>query len=348
MTTEKREASSPSALPRLDTVETTARVHPPESYSAYRQNLVAEDFESAVDLYCHFDNIEGTTRTKRLLECRRYAWFVVHKTSRKVKVASNACRLRWCPICSKARYQLIREETRSYLLSVRKPKFLTLTLRHTSAPLSDQIEDLYRHFRLFRQHKGLKSRIRGGCWFFQVKRAKKTGEWHPHLHCVLDADYIPKTDLQDDWRQTTGDSYIVDIRAVKDAEKVSDYVSRYAASPCRMSNFTPCDRYEVFTVLHGRRLCGVWGTGRKISFRPRPAPDRADWLRVGSWREVITLSAHNATFKALWRAFTLASPLTEGEFNALQTHDYLPDCNDWRGYETYHADQLEFEDYVKR
>lgn len=345
MTSEQRKGRSGSNPPQLDTVETTATSDIPNDFSSYRQSQVQPDFGTALDLYRHFDDIEGKHRTVNLQECRRFAWFVVNKTSHKVQVASNACRLRWCPICSKARYNFIRQETRSYLLSIRKPKFLTLTMRHSDIPLSDQIKALYRHFRLFRQHKGLKSRIRGGVWFLQVKRGKNSGQWHPHLHCILDSDYIDKVALSADWQQTTGDSFVVDIRAIKDPGKVSDYVSRYAASPCRMSNFEESDRYEIFSVLHGRRLCGVWGTGRRISFRPRSVPDVSDWLKVGRWSDIVPFRRRCSNCKALWRAYITSKPLTEDEFQRFVSPDDLPDRNDWEGYDRYGATQLLFEEF---
>ena len=232
-------------------------------------------------------------------------------TKKRVKfaLASNACRLRWCPICSQARYNFIRSQVRDYVLSIRSPKFLTLTVRHTSTPLSDQVEALYRHFRLFRQHKFISRLIRGGCWFFQIKRSSASKDWHPHLHCLIDADYIDKRALSEEWRLTTGDSFIVDIRSVKEPQKVADYVSRYCSKPCNLSGFSPEDQTTVFDVLHGRRLCGSFGSGRTISFRPRNTEDRAEWFRCPRWIDILANRGTDRTAKIIWKAYTTGQPV---------------------------------------
>ena len=313
---------------QLDTLETTADVSDPVSYAEYRRNQNLVEFNAAHLLYSHTDDIEGTHRTLTLEECRQNAWFAYNVKTGAVRVVSNACRLRWCPICAAARYQYIRQEVRAYVLSVRKPKFLTLTMRHTDAPLSDQIEALYRHFRLFRQHRFISNLTRGGVWFFQIKLSKKDGNWHPHLHCVLDSDFIDKVKLSDEWRQTTGDSFVVDIRSIKDPGKVVDYVSRYCSKPCRLCDFTPQDQAQIFTVLHGRRLCGAWGSGCSICFRPRRCEDAVDWKRIGDWPHVFLNRHADSLFRHIWLAFTTGQPLDQCFRDEIQREDFLPDVSD--------------------
>jgi hypothetical protein len=284
-------------------VETTAYPTIPESYQAWRALHHRLEFEKALDLYCYVDNIEGSSRAERLIECRQYAWFTRHKETGQVRVVSNACRLRWCPICAQARYMSIRSEVSRWLSQVRRPKFLTLTMRHSDTPLESQVASLYKHFRAFRQHRVISRLIRGGCWFFQLKRAKKTGQWHPHLHCLLDSNFIDKVKLSEEWRLTTGDSFIVDIRAVSDPKKVSDYVSRYCARPCQLKDFDQQDRITMFSVFHNKRLCGAFGTGRKISMRPRRCEDYVKWERFGSWSYVVTHRFSDAGCRAILKAF---------------------------------------------
>lgn len=275
-------------LSSVHLIETTARNHLPKSYQRYRTQYSASEYEAAFKLYCHIDNVEGTERAKLLCECRQYAYFARHSETGKVQVISNACRLRWCPICGRARASVISYEVSNWIRLIRSPKFFTLTLAHSNRPLAEQVATLYKHFRLFRQHKVLKKRVRGGVWFFQVKRSKRSKDWHPHLHCVLDADYIDQRTLSQEWLLTTGNSFIVDIRGIKDPRKVAEDVSRYCSRPSNLVDFLRDDQLEMFTVFHGRRLCGGFGTGRCVRFKPRKSEDFVKWQRLGSWSHIIS------------------------------------------------------------
>jgi len=315
--TNAQPAKFDSRPPQLDTIETSVDAPIPQDYKIWRNSRDPLGYNAALELYSSIDEVEGSHRAEKLKECRTYAWFAVHKESRQIRVVSNACKLRWCPVCAEARYMHIRSLVREWLLSVRNPKFLTLTMRHTNTPLSSQINALYKHFRNFRLQKLISKKIRGGVWFFQLKRGKKSGEWHPHLHCVIDADYIDKVKLSLDWQNTTGNSFIVDIRRVKDPGKVADYVSRYCSRPAKLTEFSEDDRTEVFTVCHGRRLAGTWGTGRRIQFNVRPVNEVAEWIRLGSWSDVVTESRYSPIARRVLKAFFTSQPISEADYNAI-------------------------------
>ena len=294
---------SSAELSSVQPIETTAELTIPTDYLAWRTRHCEVEWQRALELYCHTDGIEGTHRAEQFVECRNYAWFARHKETGKVRVVSNACRLRWCPVCAIAKTNTIHAEVSDWLRGVRSPKFLTLTSKHTSASLAAQIAALYKHFRLFRQHKQISRVIRGGIWFFQLKRSGPRHEWHPHLHCVLDADYISQRLLSIEWQRTTGDSFVVDIRAVKSERKVVNYVSRYCARPAKLADFESPDAIEMFTVLHGKRLCGSFGSGREVSMRPRRCEDFTEWERFGSWSYVVSNRRNDSGCRQILKAF---------------------------------------------
>lgn len=313
--------SPPRRPPQLDTIETSVDHPLPQDYKIWRNSRDPTGYDAALELYSNIDEVEGTHRADHLKECRTHAWFACHKESRQIRVVSNACKLRWCPVCAETRYMHIRSLVREWVLSIRSPKFLTLTMRHTNTPLSNQIDALYKHFRNFRLQKLISRKIRGGVWFFQLKRSSKSSEWHPHLHCIIDADYIDKVKLSVDWQRTTGDSFIVDIRRVKDAGKVADYVSRYCSRPAKLSEFSEDDRTQVFTVCHGRRLSGTWGTGRRVQFNVRKIDEVAEWMRLGSWADIVAEARYNPFARRILKAFFTSSPLSETDYNAITGPD---------------------------
>lgn len=290
-------------------IETTACKPPPSSYQEFRRSKCEDEWQRTVELYSHIDSTEGSHRTDALGNCRTFAYFARNKESGKVRVISNACRLRWCPLCAAARSRNLQLTLQGWLESKKNPKFLTLTLKHSSAPLEHQVRFLYDHFRKFRQRLAIRKLVRGGIWFFQVKRSLKTGQWHPHLHCAIDSDYVPQSLLSSEWYKQTLTSDIVDIRVIRDAENTAGYVARYASRPAKLSDYKFNDSIEIFTVLHGRRLCGTWGTGKQMSLRPSKVSEASDWQKIGDYSTVVKRSVSIRSARKVLEAWQSNSAL---------------------------------------
>jgi hypothetical protein len=215
--------------------------------------------------------------------CRSFAWFVRHKDTGKIRVASSRCGLRWCPLCIRTRRYIITAAVSNWMKTVEQPKFLTLTLKHTSSPLSEQIDNLYGFFKEFKRRKFFKKRLIGGVWFFQVKKSATDGLYHPHLHILFEGRFLPHDEVSKIWSEITHGSNIVDIRAVNNARKAVDYVARYASAPCDLAKLDVISGVEVVSALHGRRIVGTFGTGRLVKFTAQKPDDAADWENMGTF-----------------------------------------------------------------
>jgi len=282
----------------------------PDSYRTFRTRSCVDELRATEQTYSALDIEDGTDRLSHLRECRTKAWFLRELQTGKVSVASNSCKLRWCPLCAKSRAAYISRSVRAWLTIQVKPKLLTLTLKHTSAPLEHQCNYLYQAFRQFRGHKTISREIRGGIWFFQVKKSEISDEWHPHLHCLIDSEYIPQQLLSGIWCKITGGSSIVDIRAVKNPKKAADYVARYAARPTQLSKLSHSDRLEVFKAMHGRRLCGSWGNARIVSLKPPVKIDANAYEHIGTWAVVVGLEGEDPRAAQILEAWRNGTPLT--------------------------------------
>lgn len=310
----------------VHTLETTAICQLPSDYQDWKALQHQPEYGEALNLYCRVDNREGTTKAEDFLNCHRFAWFTRHEDTGMIKIASNSCRLKWCPMCSANKRYIIRQAVKDWLKTIRNPKFMTFTVKHSDLPLAEQIKKIYKAYRLFRLHKFLKNKQRGGVWFFQIKRSKKTGQWHPHIHVVMDMDYINKVQIQDDWLLTTGDSFVVDIRAIKDPGKVADYVARYASTPCKLTEFNETDQDTIFSVLRGKRLCGKFGTGNSCLFKPQKPIDFAKWSRLCRWTDCILNRSDNSLLEKLIKAWATNKPLGKETADSI-SESYAP--HDW-------------------
>lgn len=160
-------------------------------------------------------------------------------------------------------------------LDGRESRFLTLTRRHSDRPLSDQLDDLYKCFRRLRQRTLWKERVRGGCAMLELEYNHVSKRWHPHLHVLIEGDYIPQAQLSKTWLDVTGDSHVVDIRKVKNDFGAANYLTKYLtkALPTHILR-TVHLLQEAVPALKGRRFLLTFGTWTPAKLTTEPSDDQ--------------------------------------------------------------------------
>lgn len=290
--------------------ETTSRWDTPDTYQKLLKREHAAEFLAAELLYGAIDEQDNSDKLSLLFSCRTNAWFIRHSTTGEVRIASNSCKLRWCPLCQQARQNYIAQQVSKWFYRVDYPKLLTVTLRHTSSPLKSQVDFLYKCFQKFRKRKFITKRLRGGVWFFQVKKSKDGNTWHPHIHALIDADFMERKKLSQLWAEITGGSTVIDIRGIFDTEKCVKHNARYCATPASLVDLAPWERYELHDCFNKRRLVGCFGTAKHISLRPKKPVDSESWLSVGSWSYVVSLSGEDYRADEILLAWKTQKPLS--------------------------------------
>jgi hypothetical protein len=301
--------SHPLANTSVHHQETTTPLSPPLSYRDRLLDSNWDEYVATLETYTALDQTDYTAKAFELQRCKTNAWFAMLREDRRVIVVSHSCRLRWCPLCSKARSIRVSRGVQHWLKSHPRPKLLTLTLRHSDDSLDSQVTRLYAAFQLLRRKKYISRSVRGGVWFFQVKWCSKTGQWHPHLHILLDSEFIPHAFLKSAWRKITGDSDIVDIRVIYNPKTAADYVARYASRPTQLSQVPRERRPEVVEALHSRRLLGKWGSAREIVFAQPIRSGDDNIVSLMRFNDVVTGSHRSAFSRAVWEAWASGSPL---------------------------------------
>lgn len=231
--------------------------------------------------------------------CGSGAWVLRDaKNPHHLKLVGNWCHDRFCEACAGPRRRTVARNLVQYLetdplTDLKRPRplvvrFLTLTLKSQVAPLADQLERLYDSFKRLRSRKDFRKLITGGVAMPELTYNRDSGTWHPHLHVIFQGDYVPQPLLKAAWLEITGDSYIVDVRAIFNAKYAAGYVAKYAGKAIDVSVWThPRAFVEAIGALGSRRTImtfGIW-TGLKLTAHP---PDTADWLPVGTLADVIT------------------------------------------------------------
>ena len=104
-----------------------------------------------------------------------------------------------------------------------------------------------------------------------MKRGNGSGQWHPHLHMIALAEHEPdQADLAAEWHNITGDSHVVDVRPISQADPASGFIEvfKYAV---KFSDQDEADTVHGWQVLRGKRLLASAGC-----FRGVEVPDELD------------------------------------------------------------------------
>jgi hypothetical protein len=185
--------------------------------------------------------------------------------SGEASVRLNLCRDRLCPTCQRIRGERLKLKLISVVRHADAPKFVTLTLKHRESPLASEIDRLFSAFRKLRKDRVWSGRVRGGVYVLEVKRNPKTARWHPHLHVLVDAKFIPQKQLSEAWMKATGDSDVVDIRAIHSQEQAAGYISSYATKGDDLTKWTAGNVIEYAEAMHGRRLIHTFGNLHNVA-----------------------------------------------------------------------------------
>lgn len=175
------------------------------------------------------------------------------------RICGSCCHDRLCTPCAATRAWRVQLALRN-LMEGKRLSFITLTLAGQNESLSDKIDRLYKGFRALRLHPLFADAVRGGVAFLEIKHSAKAGRWHPHLHLICEAGYIDQGELSNVWRGITKDSFVVDIRRVKEEAQAASYVTKYASKPLNTSFcHDPALLDESVLALKGRRLVFAFG-----------------------------------------------------------------------------------------
>lgn len=214
---------------------------------------------------------------QRLERCADYLLFRHYFTVDELRLhAARFCQLHLlCPFCAirrgvKAlgaylkRWEVIRAEQPAL-----RPFLVTLTVKDGD-DLSERMAHLRSaHQRLWKRRTNALARgsvvrnVAGAVWSYEVKVGKGSGQWHPHVHGVWLAEREPdRFALSAEWRELTGDSFIVDVRPIE-GDPVEGFleVFKYAL---KFADMTPADTLHAYELLRGVRLVDACGAFRGV------------------------------------------------------------------------------------
>lgn len=210
----------------------------------------------------------------RLNYCGDYLGFRHYFEVDEVRLhAARFCQIHLlCPLCAIRRgakalqAYLTRYEAITAEKPALRPFLVTLTVKD-GPDLAERFGHLRRGLQRLNKRRTRRGRgasvweqIAGAVWSYEVKRGSGSGLWHPHLHAVVLAELEPdQVQLAAEWREITGDSFVVDVRPM--AEDVASGFCEVFKYAVKFSDMEPGDTVQAWRELRRTRLmdsCGVF------------------------------------------------------------------------------------------
>lgn len=228
-------------------------------------------------------------RQERFHQCGAACSMLVNVASGERKLVGSYCRDRFCLPCGTARGLYISENLLK-LMGQAECRHVVLTQKSYGRSLTSCIDSLVASFARLRKEPFWKWRVKGGAAMLELKRGKRSGEWHVHYHVICHGRYLDQKELADVWCKVTGGSRVVWVSSIPDNRKLASYATKYCAKPLDPSIFeNRLDLAECISALHGRRLCNTFGDWRGTELEEKP-DDGAGWIEVGPLDAILRLA----------------------------------------------------------
>ena len=143
-------------------------------------------------------------------------------------------------------------------------------------------------------------------WFrkIEIKRGKNSGLWHPHCHSAVLARSEPDAkQLAAEWKELTGDSWVVDVRPFHSVENgcPTEELAQDLLEVCKyltkFSELEPHDIWEVFQVTRRKHLQQSYGCLRFTAEEMEQVNKAADDPEDGPFIRIL-YEYHNGTYEA--------------------------------------------------
>lgn len=110
-----------------------------------------------------------------------------------------------------------------------------------------------------RRRRDWRHHVTGGVYTIEITLNDQTGQWHPHLHAIIDGSFYAHRDLLRTWENVVGAHAGVDIRAVRGVRKLANYLACYVAKSCDLNDLGHHQLAEWAIETHGLRLAQTFG-----------------------------------------------------------------------------------------
>jgi hypothetical protein len=135
-----------------------------------------------------------------------------------------------------------------------------------------------------------------GVYTFEVTRNPVTRAWHPHLHVLVNAAYIPHDWLSKTWLRITKDSSVVFIKKATPGHAA--YLAKYIGKPLT-GDVHEWEEWPIADELKGLRVCDTFGGEEPIRQHSRE-DDPRELRYLGRLSELRRRAANGEIMASSW------------------------------------------------
>lgn len=260
----------------------------PTSLESLHRYISASD--SARRMATVFATAGQRAKAESFLRCGEHVYTLAcEKCGFEHKVGYN-CKLRICARCASVKTAALEKKYLPYakkLACRRRPylRRLDLTLKNVE-DLAKGVERLRVSFTKLRHRKDYLGKFDGGIYGVEAKPGND-GKWNIHMHVLYCGSWLAQERLSAHWKDITGDSMILHIKAVTDVQKALGYVLKYVTKGVENpEDWTQEELAQFVLVLENVRLVQAFGCfiGQMWKKEPFYCPDCGFclWRRVDS------------------------------------------------------------------
>lgn len=233
----------------------------------------------------------SAARLKRFEKCGTGCYLWRSSSLDALSIRGNFCRNRACIPCMNARSVLVQRNVSDFITN-RTVRFLTCTLKQNGTEhLGQMLDRLRKSLTILYRQPEWKAHVKGWAVFIEIKRGARFRGWHVHAHMLCEGSWWEQKAFSAAWHACTGDSMVVDIRAVTDARGGAYYAAKYATKGCNLHDLdSEADLDEVILETLHRRLTSVHGSWKGKLKLNEQAPSATDWYPVDSLDQIVTMS----------------------------------------------------------
>lgn len=178
------------------------------------------------------------------------------------------CGDRFCPVCSVRRNNRVKKRLDFLIKRCKQPrkfgfKFLTLTISN-QPDLSGMVKEIVAAFRKLRNRQYWKNNVDGGAYVVEIKG--NPGNWHVHLHIVMQSRYMPFDSLLKLWMKVSSGRGVY-IKQIPPAQVIS-YLTKYLTKP----DVSDLALIEINAEMQNVRLFSPFGTWHSLCQEYRQPP----------------------------------------------------------------------------
>lgn len=290
-------------------LETTPHFTPPNLHlfaNAYQRRLFGDTLPARCRIITALDNaatnaavfadLETAAEYRRLsdklVDCCRKPIVRISAEADEMSLQQQRCKTRLCPVCTRKRTHRLIARMAPLVGAINQPRFITLTMPHSDAPLVDQVKRLTGCFAKLRRSKEWRAHVEGGLYTIELKWSAKANRWHPHIHTIVSGIYFPHAQLKAAWKRISG-ATVVDVRFAHDRRKAVEYVVKYALKTADIATVPDQRLAEWALAVRGLRMAQTYGTLHAVKLEESENEERAQTHVVAEIEHVIDRADSN-------------------------------------------------------